>query len=277
MEMLESKQINAVTEPPIRLEDADYIQVNISGGKDSQTCLRQVVLECDRLAIPRSRIVTVHATFAEEWPQAATLAQQHAEAYGLEFHLVARRRKDGSGDTLLDYVERRGKWPDSKNRYCTSDFKRGPCNRVITELGRRAGPRAKIINVFGFRAQESPARAKKPGSWKDSRLSNTKRTVWCWLPIHHWTLDEVWKDIKASGLPHHYAYDLGMPRLACRFCIFAPQGALEIAGKEFPEMLARYQALEKKIEHTFQHKKPIARIQPGDLVSITGLTDEWNM
>ena len=55
-----------------------------------------------------------------------------------------------------------------------------------------------------------------------------------WLEEH-----DVWKDIKASGVPYHKAYDLGMPRLSCVFCIFSPPAALMIAGKQNPELLDR--------------------------------------
>ena len=265
-----------LTEPPIPLISADFIQVNISGGKDSQTVLRQVVIECDRLAIPRSRIVAVHATFREEWEGADIISRLHADTYGLEFHCVSRRRKDGSSDTLLDYVRRRKKWPDSQNRYCTSDFKRGPCNRVTTMLSRRVlGRHAKIINVFGFRSEESPARRKMADNWKDKRLSNGRRSVWAWLPIHGWPESEVWSDIKASGVPYHYAYDLGMPRLSCRFCVFAPPAALRIAAQHSPELYAEYVQIEAEIGHSFRHKFSITEVE--SFVPVGKLTGNWNM
>ena len=36
--------------------------------------------------------------------------------------------------------------------------------------------------------------------------------------------------IRRSGVPYHYAYDFGMPRLSCMFCFYAPKSALRLAG-----------------------------------------------
>ena len=51
-----------------------------------------------------------------------------------------------------------------------------------------------------------------------------------WLPLHDWSVDQVWGRIRASGVPHHPAYELGMPRLSCCFCIFSPRSALLLVG-----------------------------------------------
>jgi 3'-phosphoadenosine 5'-phosphosulfate sulfotransferase (PAPS reductase)/FAD synthetase len=118
-----------------------------------------------------------------------------------------------------------------------------------------------VVNIFGFRAEESPARAKRKVFARNARASTQSRTVWDWLPIFDWTEQQVWKDIRDSGVPYHWAYDKGMPRLSCTFCIFAPRNALLIAGRHNPELLARYVDVEKKIGHTFRQKQSLAEIQ----------------
>lgn len=272
--------MSTITNPSIDLSDADWIMVNSSGGKDSQTVLRQVVFACDAQGVNRDKIVVVHATFPEEWEGTAELALKQAEHYGLELFLVKRRTAQGVEESLLDYVRRRRKWPDNKNRYCTSDFKRGPANRILTLLAARqngfhALRPARIISVFGFRSEESPRRRKMQNSWQETRLSNGRRSVWIWLPIHHWTTTEVWQDINQSGVPHHWAYDKGMPRLSCRFCIFAPKPALEIAAKYNPEMLEEYKQVEREIGHTFRKDLKIADIEPKEVDE--PISDKWNM
>ena len=67
--------------------------------------------------------------------------------------------------------------------------------------------------------------------------------------------------IKASGVRHHPAYDLGMPRLSCCFCIFSPRSALLLAGKHNPELLGEYVRVEQAIGHTFRKELPLADIQ----------------
>jgi 3'-phosphoadenosine 5'-phosphosulfate sulfotransferase (PAPS reductase)/FAD synthetase len=127
-----------------------------------------------------------------------------------------------------------------------------------------------------MRADESPARAKKkPFVFDDGHISkktgkkvsgasNGKREVWNWLPLHEWTEAQVWGRIDSYGLRNaglvHFAYGLGMPRLSCCFCIFAPKAALVIAGHHNPELLAEYVRVEKKIGHTFRVDLSMAQV-----------------
>lgn len=113
----------------------NWIVLNSSAGKDSQAMLDYVVEQADLSGFPRSRIIVSHADLGRmEWEGTKELAQKQAEHYGLRFVVMARRRADGSGDTILEYAKRRGKWPSSKQRWCTSDFKRLPLisSRVAT-------------------------------------------------------------------------------------------------------------------------------------------------
>jgi 3'-phosphoadenosine 5'-phosphosulfate sulfotransferase (PAPS reductase)/FAD synthetase len=91
--------------------------------------------------------------------------------------------------------------------------------------------------------------------------SNGRRWVDDWLPLHAWTLEQVWDRVRASGVPYHRAYDLGMPRLSCCFCIFSPRSALLLAGKHNPGLLAEYVELERRIGHRFRLELPLADIQ----------------
>lgn len=246
-----------------KLSDYDFIAVNSSAGKDSQTALRRVVYAADDQGFPRERIIVVHADLGEmEWPGTRELAEEQAKHYGLRFEVVKYRTKNGEEINLLEYARRRGKWPSSTTRYCTSEFKRGPCLRVLTKLQKENGGRAtRFVNVYGFRAEESPARRKKPVWEAYARANTATRSVWNWLPIHTMTEVEVWADIKASGVRHHWAYDLGMPRLSCRICIFSPHEALLLSGIHNPELLQKYVDVEKEIGHDFQHRKPLVVLQ----------------
>lgn len=111
------------------------------------------------------------------------------------------------------------------------------------------------------------------------RYSTKHRQVFDWLPIHTWTLDQVWADIHESGVPYHPAYDLGMTRLSCRFCIFAPHSQLIVSGKANPELLAKYVAVEKEIGHTFKAKSSIVEIAEAIANGEQATLDDgnWNM
>lgn len=240
------------------LRDYHIVLVNTSGGKDSQTMLRKVA-HLAALQGVSDRVVVVHADLGRvEWKGTRQLAEIQARHYGLRFEVVARSQND-----LLDHVEARGKFPSSAARYCTSDHKRGPIRTLMTRLVRELsieGP-VQILNCMGLRAQESSARAKKTEFRFDAPASTkTTRHVWEWLPILDWTADEVWADIRSSGVPYHFAYDLGMPRLSCCFCVLSTKSALVLAAQHNPELAAEYAAVELRIGHRFKNDLSMAEI-----------------
>jgi 3'-phosphoadenosine 5'-phosphosulfate sulfotransferase (PAPS reductase)/FAD synthetase len=251
--------MDTATAPSLR--DFDWLVVNSSAGKDSQAML-DVVAETAKAEGVLDRLVVVHADLGRvEWKGTRELAELQAHHYGVRFEVVRRRQND-----LLDHVQARGRWPSPAQRYCTSDHKRGPVTTLFTRLTaetRQLTPSkpVKILNCMGLRAEESPARAKQEPFQLDQRASNGKRTVWRWLPIHDWTTEEVWARIRQGGLESHPAYGLGMPRLSCVFCIFAPKAALLLAGKHNPELLAEFVGLESRINHRFKPDLALADVQ----------------
>jgi 3'-phosphoadenosine 5'-phosphosulfate sulfotransferase (PAPS reductase)/FAD synthetase len=243
------------------LASYNWIVVNSSAGKDSQAMLDSVVEQVDQAGVPRSRVVVAHADIGRvEWPGTRELAEEHARHYSLAFIAIARPQGD-----LLDHIAKRGKFPSPAARYCTSDHKRGQIAKVFTRLADISRQRGigccRILNCLGIRAQESPARARRQPFRLNEMASNGRRWVDDWLPIHSWTTQQVWERIRASGVRHHSAYDLGMPRLSCCFCIFSPRSALLLAAKHNPELLARYVEVEKRIGHRFRKELSLAEVQ----------------
>jgi 3'-phosphoadenosine 5'-phosphosulfate sulfotransferase (PAPS reductase)/FAD synthetase len=238
-----------------------WIVINSSAGKDSQAMLDFVIEQADRAGVSRNRLVVAHADLGRvEWPGTRELAEKQARHYGLEFIAISRPQGD-----LLDHIAKRGMFPSPSARYCTSDHKRAQVMKIFTALtdrSRAAGVRfCRILNCLGLRAQESPTRARRlPFAFNDM-ASNGRRHVDDWLPIHGWTVEQVWQRIRASGVQHHPAYDLGMPRLSCCFCIFSPRSALLLAGKHNPELLAEYVAVEKQIGHRFRQELSLTEVQ----------------
>lgn len=240
------------------LTSYDWIVVSSSAGKDSQAMLDHVIEQADLAGAARDRIVVVHSDLGRaEWTGTGELAAEQAAHYGVRFEVVRRTQND-----LLDQVAARGMWPSSKQRYCTSDHKRGPILTVLTRLAaeKHQGRPVRILQCIGLRAEESTGRAKLAAFERNERASNGRKTVDDWLPIHGWTVGQVWARIRASGVRHHYAYDLGMPRLSCCFCIFAPKAALLLAGKHNPELLQQYVDVEQRIGHTFKAGMSLASI-----------------
>jgi 3'-phosphoadenosine 5'-phosphosulfate sulfotransferase (PAPS reductase)/FAD synthetase len=207
-------------------------------------------------------VVSYQELRAVVWPGTKELVKRQADLFGLETYYVKRRNQHGYEETLLEYVERRGMWPSKQQRYCTSDFKRGPGARVVTALSKgKKGMR--VLYVFGFRKQESSDRAKKQVLSRNTRLTTLTRTVDEYLPIHKWSLKKVWATIHKHDLPYHPAYDLGMSRFSCCFCILSSRSDLCISAKANPELLQQYVAVENKIGHTFQPGFALRQLQEG--------------
>lgn len=270
----------------------DVLLLSTSGGKDSQAMLVEVVRQARELGV-FDRCVAIHADLGDvEWAGTKELAQKQAEMLGLPFVVVRNER-----ETMLERVGRPQvkdpsklwKWADNQNRWCTSDFKRAPIQKWITAAHREHTAKTgrkdfRVLNIMGLRAQESPARAKKAAFQPNDRGTTKSRTVDTWLPIHEWTEDHVWAMIRESGLPHHNAYDLGMPRLSCVFCIFAPKSALVLAGHHNRELLDRYVAKEDEIGFTFRKELSLRQVREavirGDALKVKGSELSggcWNM
>jgi 3'-phosphoadenosine 5'-phosphosulfate sulfotransferase (PAPS reductase)/FAD synthetase len=255
------------------LSSYDWILVNSSAGKDSQAMLDFMVEQCDAQGVSRERIVVVHCDLGRvEWAGTAALAEEQAQHYGLRFEIVRRDLGD-----LLTQVEQRheanvakGKeqapWPSSTARWCTSDQKTSQVLKLITSLTaefqarRGSGRQARMLNCLGIRAQESPARAKKASFEIDKKASNGKRHVDRWLPIFAWSEEQVWDRIHASGVRYHEAYEVGMERLSCCFCVLATKRDLTIAAKHNPALAAEYVAVEERVGWRFTNAFSIADI-----------------
>lgn len=242
----------------------DVILVASSAGKDSQAML-DYVAELARAAGVEDRVTVLHNDLGKvEWPGTAELAAEQAAHYGFRFEM--RHREQG---LLLDQIQERGMWPDAKNRYCTSDQKRGPSRKLITQLVAGLGierirnkpvRQAKVLYCLGLRAEESSGRAKKPVLAVDPSASSGVREVTTWHPILHWTEVQVWDRIKASGVRYHWAYDEGMKRLSCSFCVLASREDLMCAARLRPDLAAEYVALEAEMGHQFKADLSMAEI-----------------
>jgi 3'-phosphoadenosine 5'-phosphosulfate sulfotransferase (PAPS reductase)/FAD synthetase len=274
------------------LDGYDWIVVSSSAGKDSQAMLTYVTWLAAKRGIA-DRIVVVHSDLGRvEWRGTVELAREQAAHYGHRFGVVSRAGKvctassrsavplyakgERYGD-LLDQVERRHRqlvalgrsappWPDNKNRWCTADFKRGPIGTAFTALATEWRERTgvtdrpcRILDCIGLRAEESPKRRKSP--MFERRTTTSRQHVDTWLPIKWWSAEHVWETIELSGVPHHPAYDQGMPRLSCAFCVFASREALMIAGEHNAELLDAYVAVERSTGWKFRQDLALADVQ----------------
>jgi 3'-phosphoadenosine 5'-phosphosulfate sulfotransferase (PAPS reductase)/FAD synthetase len=234
--------------------------VNHSAGKDSQAMLIRLL----RAGVPASQMVVVHAELpGVEWAGTIEHARSQAVDAGLPFHVVR------AGKTLLGMVANRflvrpsvPSWPSPSTRQCTSDLKRGPIQKLVRKLLRDRGT-GLVVNCMGLRAEESSGRAKKPVFSLDARASKAGRVWWNYLPIHSLTKAEVFATIELAGQKPHWAYEQGMERLSCCFCIMASSSDLRVAARLNPALYSEYVALEDRTGYTMHASRKSLRVIVG--------------
>lgn len=234
--------------------DGALVFCNHSGGKDSQALyllLRDVV--------PVDQLVVIHADLGDQVEWEGVKEHIAATTDGRPLEIADAIYADGTPKDLLGYVEKRGMWPSSSSRYCTSDLKRDPIAKQIRRIMDERGAKV-AINCMGLRAEESPARAKVAPWELNKRISNSRRTVWTCNPILSMLVGEVFAVIAAAGQKPHWVYAAGMHRLSCCFCVLAGEKDLALAAQLRPELAQRYVDLEAQIGHTFRATKSLAQI-----------------
>jgi 3'-phosphoadenosine 5'-phosphosulfate sulfotransferase (PAPS reductase)/FAD synthetase len=206
---------------------------NHSGGKDSQAM--HLLL---RALVPKEQRVVVHADLGRvEW--AGALDHIRATIDGVPIHLCKSRRD------LLQVAEERGMFPAPANRWCTSDLKRGPIEKVVRHLtyARKAAGHPAwhlVVNCEGLRADESTKRKKMAPFAFNERNSKAGREWYDLLPVHGLTERQVFDMIAAAGQQPHVVYSKGMPRFSCVFCIYADDHTLTTAARlvrDHPELV----------------------------------------
>lgn len=248
----------------INLNKYSAIVINISGGKDSQTILGEVV----KLAKSQDyggQIMAVHADTGAGWRQSLPHCEMMCDHFNIPFQVAKPFR------ALPDHIERRCKiqackgvpgWPDMQNRYCTSDCKRAPIQKVIRAEFPAKGIKDQrhILNITGERRLESPGRAKLKYLAPDKQLTTKKRVVTKWHPILDYTLDDVWQHIASTGLKRHVAYDLGNKRLSCAICMLATDADIRRGAEARPDLAYHFLNLENECGFSMKHKKSLAEI-----------------
>lgn len=222
----------------------------------------------------------------------------------------------------IEKAKRQPFWPDAANRYCTADQKRGQVDKAVRgpfwpsadsryctahqksdQIDKELRAYSLVVSTMGMRAGESKPRAKKspftidgtltakrfrecdPGDALDAWLASdgSARLALDWLPIHDWTIDDVWAacgtsadDLKRrqqlyeagdieramDGWPAHPAYVFGNERVSCSLCVLASRNDLRVGALHNPDLYRTYVQMERESGFTFQHKKPLSDVAP---------------
>jgi len=230
------------------IESHALFVINDSAGKDSQAMKLKIID-----MVPKDQLVIVHANLPEvEWDGNLEHIKMYAQGVPV-YEVVANK-------TFFQMVEHRKMFPSPKHRQCTSDLKRGPIQKFINNYAKANGFSI-VVNCLGLRGEESPARAKKTVFQYKPANSSKFRKQYEWLPIHDMKIGEVWNTLKAANQKRHWAYDKGMSRLSCCFCIMASEADLKTAAILKPELAARYIEVEERLNFTMSMAKiPLKQI-----------------
>ncbi len=224
----------------------DVIIANSSGGKDSIAVVK-LMLELAKKQGVEDRLLIVHDDLGDvEWTGARQLVEEHAAQLGLPLKVVTL------GTTLLEEIRDTGRFPDAMARFCTGKFKTSPEGTMITEIIRglsAQGPQPRplrVLSALGIRAAESPSRAKKVPFDRPPKRTSATRTVHRWLPIHNWSDEQVYRQMRRGPLraPPQYAV---LDRYSCKLCIMGSQSSIVMGALMCPDNLSAYRTLERDL------------------------------
>lgn len=192
--------------------------VPVSGGKDSQACLKLALTEFDT-----SEIVGLFCDTQFEHPLTYDHVEKMRGLYGIRIDVVS----DGN---VQDRCLRYDRFPSGIARFCTDDLKMKPSKRYYENLAARQGEGFEVW--YGMRTAESTPRAKKYKDCNDIDLYPAHDLfpkkypkflfdmgIAFRLPIVDWSTAEVVEFVGQQYLNPLYAE--GFDRVGCFPCLAA--------------------------------------------------------
>lgn len=232
--------------------------INHSGGKDSQAMYLHLTRE---LKIPFELIRVIHSHLGiMEWDG----IKKHIRTTTDHTPIIVESKK-----SFFDMVRHRHNvrpdspsFPSAKYRQCTSDLKRDPINKGIRKICNEEGYLI-VVSCMGLRAEESAARAKKE-TWTVNKKQCTKSRQWfTWLPIHSWSVNDVFDCIERHHQKPFWIYQKGMRRCSCKVCIFSTPDDLKTVALLAPGFIEEIAELEKEVGNTIFMEANIMELLKG--------------
>lgn len=189
------------------------ILVPVSGGKDSQACLKLALQEC-----PASSVRGLFCDTRFEHPLTYAHVDALRQRYGVRIDTVS----EGS---VLEKSIKYGRFPGGGARHCTDELKIRPTRKYCKALAEEQGG---FEVWYGMRAGESHERAKRYAGKVGSDLYTPhqimskypkylgKMGVMFRLAILEWTEEDVLEYLAGEENP---LYGFGFPRVGCFPCL----------------------------------------------------------
>lgn len=143
-----------------------------------------------------------------------------------------------------DMAIKKKRAPSSQRRFCTENLKIIPMQNYIHSLIEQGYD---VHNYVGIRADESANRAKM----KESNFDLDYFGCWIHRPLLTWSADDVFDMHRKHGVDPNPLYKLGMKRVGCMPCIMVSHGEVRAIIRNFPDVIEKIKALEKKLGRTF--------------------------
>ncbi len=211
--------------------------VNFSGGVDSSAAALKA-LEI----YPREEIQLLYqdtdADYLETVPHVRKIAEM------LDLPLTILRDDLGFWGRARQY----GKFPFPETRVCTRRLKADVTEKWIRANRDKLGD--EVIQIYGFRAEESQGRANMETFVVNKRLTLKRGDFKAYysLPVHKMSKVEVKEYVTANGLPLHPCYEFS-ERCSCWCCIFQPPHVVNEYAKMQPKLYEQACLIEDEIKH----------------------------
>lgn len=204
------------------------IVVPVSGGKDSQACLK--------MAVEKHGAAAVLGVFCDtQWEHPITYAHidRLRSLYGVKVETI-------SAGSVPDEVRKRGQFPGGTTRFCTDNLKIKPTKKFLRDLAKKRRFWETIDVWYGMRSDESRDRANRYAAIDPDRVYNphqvmaskypryfgTKLGIRFRLPIINWTSAQVFEYLGGDENP---LYAQGHDRVGCFPCLVSGDKAKEKA------------------------------------------------
>lgn len=281
------------------LANGSKMVVNVSGGKDG---LATLLIARYEMNLQPEQLIVHYQILPEAWPGTYDYIQGICQQLGVVFwsdgcdyggyecsecgfrytsvlpeQLVCPKCKTSTGveigrlQGVLDLVEHRQMWPDSRVRFCTDYTKIRVFNRRMKQELATIGPTP--IVVLGERWRESNNRRDLP--WLRERPNFNTRQVHMleYRPILNYRRIETFRKLRQYGITPHYAYfnqgmtdhqmyeldQEGGPRCSCVMCVFAQSEHVRQAYKleQVKPIIDRGIAVEAAIHRSWKYRESL--------------------
>jgi len=215
--------------------------IGVSGGKDSTALLLWMVYES---GIPHTQLV---ASFCDTQNE-AQCTYEHIWRLNRDVFPIVWLQTEG----FFPLAFRKGRFPASKNRFCTQGLKLIPTKIFLERLSDYCD---EVISCSGLRRDESEARKDKL-EWGDPMESYFGLRDW--RPLINWKISDVLAIHRKYNIPLNDLYSKGAKRVGCFPCINSSKPEIRAMAKYFPERIEQI----REWEYQFENKNGVSTFFP---------------